>query len=124
MQYEQYQPVNNGYTDSRPPADRRSQAMTSAAIVLSVIAISTICCFYLSFVCGSLGIIFALLSKGGELTMSPNAKAALAVSTTAICLTVILTITSFVAVILRYGSLDAFLKAYTELINSYSAGMK
>lgn len=123
MQYEKYQPGNNGYADFRPPADKRSQAMTSAAIVLSVIAISTICCFYISFVCGSLGIIFALLSKGGELTMSPNAKTALTISATAICLTIILTIASFVAVILRYGSLDAFLKAYTELINAYSAGM-
>ena len=123
MQYEQYQPNSDGYSNSIPTSDKRSQAMTTAAIVLSVIAISTICCFYFSFICGSLGIIFALLSKGGELTMSQNAKTALTISAAAICLTVILTITSFVAVILRYGSLDAFLKAYTELLNAYSAGM-
>ena len=47
------------------PADKRSIPMTTAAVVLSVIAVSTICCIYVSFLCGILGIIFALLSKGG-----------------------------------------------------------
>lgn len=124
MQYEQYQPSNGDYNIPQLPADKRSQAMTTAAIILSVIAISTICCFYLSFICGALAMTFALLSKGGELTMSQNAKTALYIGAAAMVLTVVLTILSFVTVILRYGSLDAFLKAYTELLNAYSAGLE
>lgn len=124
MQYEQYQPGNGDYNIPQLPADKRSQAMMTAAIILSVIAISTICCFYLSFVCGALAMTFALLSKGGELTMSQNAKTALYIGAAAMVLTVVLTILSFVTVILRYGSLDAFLKAYAELLNAYSAGLE
>lgn len=108
------------YKDSQQqmPADKRSPAMTTAAIVCSVVSISTTCCIYLSFVCGILGIIFALLSKGGEQTMSSRSKTALWVSVMAIFLTITMTIGSFITVILQYGSVDAFLKAYMELINN------
>lgn len=108
--------------DSRQP-DRRSQAMTTAAVVLSIVAISTVCCIYVSFVCGMLGITFALLSKGGELTMSQNAKTALWVSVFAVVLTVTLLAVSFAMVIAQYGSIDAFWEAYLKLMEKYSAEM-
>ncbi len=123
MQYDTNQPGMDG-GESMPQGDKRSEPMTAAAIVFSIVAICTICCVYSSIICGSLGIIFALLSKGGELTMSQNSKAALILSAIAIGLTVLLTAASFAAVILRFGSLDAFLKAYLELINAYSAGLQ
>ena len=104
--------------DSRMPADQRSVPMTTAAVVLSVIAISTICCTYLSFLCGVLGITFALLSKGGEQTMSPHARSALSVSITAIVLTVLLFAGSFAALILQYGSLEEFWKVYMEMVEA------
>ncbi len=103
-------------TNEQMPGDKRSPKMTTAAIVLSVAAISTTCCLYLSIVCSSLAIIFALLSKGGEQTMSANAKMALRTSVLAIFLTITLTIGSFVTVIREYGSVDAFLKTYMELV--------
>lgn len=109
--------------DNRMPADQHSTPMTTAAVVLSIIAISTICCTYVSLICGVLGITFALLSKGGEQTMSPNARSALSVSITAIVLTVLLLIGSFVTLILQYGSLEAFWKVYMEMVETYSAGM-
>lgn len=49
--------------------------------------------------------------------MSANAKMALWISIFAIFLTITLTIGSFFAVIREYGSVDAFLKAYMELVN-------
>ena len=69
-----------------------------------------------------LGIIFALLSKGGELTMSQNAKAALWISVFAIFLSITLVAGSFLIVIMRYGSLEAFWNAYMEMVNAYMAG--
>ncbi len=105
------------------PADKRSIPMTTAAIVLSVIAVSTICCIYVSFFCGVLGIIFALLSKGGETTMSPNAKTALTVCVAAIVLTVLLLAGSFATLILQYGSIEEFWNVYMKMVEAYSAGM-
>lgn len=109
--------------NSQLPSDRHSASMTTAAVVLSVIAVSTICCVYVSFICGILGIIFALLSKGGETTMSPNARTALNVSITAVVLTVMLLIGSFITLILQYGSIEEFWRVYMEMVESYSAGM-
>lgn len=114
QQYSQYQ---------QTPPDKRSRAMTTAAVSLSIVAVSTTCCIYISFICGVLGIIFALLSKGGEMTMSPSAKTALRVSVIAIVLTVSLTIGSFAMVIAQYGSMEAFWEAYMEMMASYGAGM-
>jgi hypothetical protein len=105
------------------PADKRSIPMTTAAVVLSVIAVSTICCIYVSFLCGILGIIFALLSKGGESTMSPNARTALIVSVFAVVMTVLLLAASVFTLILQYGSLEAFWNVYMEMVKAYSAGM-
>ncbi len=95
--------------------------MTTAAVVLSIIAISTICCTYLSLICGVLGITFALLSKGGEQTMSPHARSALSVSITAIVLTVLLLAGTFLTMILQYGSLEAFWNVYMEMLETYSS---
>ena len=105
------------------PADKRSIPMTTAAVVLSVIAVSTICCIYVSFLCGILGIIFALLSKGGESTMSPNARTALIVRVFAVVMTVLLLAASVFTLILQYGSLEAFWNVYMEMVKAYSAGM-
>lgn len=124
MQYQQYLPGNSDYDATQPPMDKRSQPMSTAAMILSVIAISTACCFYVSFACAALGITFALLSKGGELTMSQNAKAALWISVAAIFFTATLTIVSFVTVIVQYGSLDAFMEEYSKLINAYGSGLE
>lgn len=109
--------------DGRMPGDKRSRTMAAAAVILGVIAFSTACCFYIPYICGSLGIIFALLSKGGEMTMSQNAKTALWVSVSAVILTTVLLIVSFAVVILQYGSLDAFWKAYMEMVEAYSSGV-
>ncbi|MDE7311406.1 MAG: hypothetical protein K2N87_07295 [Eubacterium sp.] len=105
------------------PADQRSVPMTTAAVVCSVIAVSTICCVYISFLCGILGIIFALLSKGGETAMSPNARTALTVSVAAIVMTALLLAGSFLTLILQYGSIEAFWDVYMEMVEAYSAAM-
>lgn len=98
--------------------DKHSVPMVTAAVVLSVIAVSTVCCIYVSFICGILGIIFALLSKGGETTMSPSARTACVVSVTAIVLSVLLLCGSFLTLIMQYGSIEQFWKAYMEILET------
>lgn len=111
-----------GNRNGQMPADRRSIPMTTAAVVFSVIAVSTVCCVYVSFLCGILGMIFALLSKGGELTMSQNAKTAFCISTAAVILTVLLLLGSVLTLILQYGSIEEFWKVYMEMVDAYSTG--
>ena len=101
----------------RPPV-RPQDAMLSAAIVLSVIAIATTCCIYSSIVCGSLGILLALLSRGDKKQLTPQGKLAVTTSTMAIVISVVATIIMFVITIRQYGSLENFMKAYSEIIES------
>ena len=48
---------------------RRSQRMENAALLLGVIGAATFCLVYPALICGSLAIVFALLSRGGERTL-------------------------------------------------------
>jgi hypothetical protein len=57
---------------------------------------------------------FALLSKGGELTMSRNAKIALGFGIAGLAATAVLYTISFTAIIRDYGSLEAYLRAYLQ----------
>ncbi len=111
-----------GNQSSEMQTDRRSLPMTTAAVVLSVLAVCTVCCIYVSFFCGVLGIILALLSKGGETTMSPSAKTACVVSVAAIVLSILLVVGSFLTLIMEYGSIEKFWEAYMELLETYNIG--
>lgn len=92
--------------------------MLSAAIVLSVIAIATTCCIYSSIVCGSLSIILALLSRGDKKQLTPQGKLAVATSAMAIVISVFATVIMFAITIREYGSLENFIKAYSDLMES------
>ena len=51
--------------------------MENAALLLGVIGAATFCLVYPALICGSLAIVFALLSRGGERTLTSRAKIAL-----------------------------------------------
>lgn len=101
----------------RPPA-RTQNAMLTASVVLSVIAIATTCCIYASIICGSLSIILALLSRGQKKQLTPQGKLAVTTSTAAIMISIIATVIMFAVTIREYGSLDQFLKAYSDMVES------
>ena len=100
------------------PSARPQDVMLTASVVLSVIAIATTCCIYSSVVCGSLGIILALLSRGQQKQLSPQGRLAVTTSTAAIAISVLATVMMFVVTIREYGSMENFLKAYSEIIES------
>lgn len=101
----------------RPPV-RPQDAMLSASVVLSVIAIATTCCIYSSIVCAALSIILALLARGQQKKLAPQGKLAVMTSTMAIVISVLATVIMFVVTIREYGSLQNFLQAYSEIMES------
>ena len=52
----------------RPMPDRHSKHMENLSLIMGIIALSTFCLVYPALICGALGIVFALLSRGGETT--------------------------------------------------------
>lgn len=70
-----YQNHNYNYYRQTPPENkRRSVRMENASFFLGIAAISTIWLGYPAIICGCLSIVFALLSRGGEMTLTPRAK--------------------------------------------------
>ncbi len=102
---------------NRPPAQPRDVMMT-ASVILSVIAIMTTCCIYASLVFGALSIILALLARGQQKKLSPQGRLAVMTSTSAIVISVIATVFLFFAAIQQYGSIENFLRAYSQIMES------
>lgn len=112
-----FQSDDNFSRQYRPPAQPQD-AMTTAVIVLSVIAVATTCCIYASLVCGTLAIILALLSRGDKKKLTPQGKLAVMTASAAIAISVIATVIMFAVTIREYGSLENFMKAYSDLVES------
>lgn len=69
--------------------------MASASLLLGLAAVFTTMAVFPPLICGSLAILFALLSKGYGKKMITQAKIGFACATGSICLTVVLFFTSF-----------------------------
>ncbi|MBO5154971.1 MAG: hypothetical protein J6C00_11570 [Eubacterium sp.] len=109
---------DDNFSGQYRPQARPQDVMLTASIVLSVIAIATTCCIYASIICGSLSIILALLSRGQQKQLSPQGKMAVMTSTAAIIISVLATVIMFVVTIREYGSVENFLKAYADIMES------
>lgn len=100
----------------RPPRNTHSQGFGLASMILGSIGIATGCCAYPSIICGALSIIFALLSRGGAMTFSDRSKIGLGLGIASVSLGVLMLVVSLVTVIYTFGSLDAYMEYYMELL--------
>ena len=85
-------------------------------MVLAIGALVSCTCFYGAYIMGALAILFALLSRGGQMKMSSKAKLGLIVGIAAIILSTVLTISSLYMIIDQYGSFENYLREYSEMM--------
>ena len=97
---------------------KHSESMALAAMVLGMISLTACSCIYLSVVCGALGIILALLSKGGECEMNARARTGLALSSAGLILSIIAYTVSFFILLSQYGGIDGLLQEYMHFYNA------
>lgn len=95
---------------------RRSNRMEFYSMVLGIIALVGFCLLYPPLICGSLAIVFALLSRGGESTFAPKAKAGLTLGSIALGLVLFVCIFSVVYVLVFYGSMENMLLQMEDVI--------
>lgn len=93
---------------NQPPQQnkRRSTKMENAALFLGIIAIATPCFVYPSLICGALGIVFALLSRGGETTLTSRAKIGLTLSAIGLGIVVFLLFYTVMYAYAYYGGIE------------------
>lgn len=106
----------NMYTQA-PYQNKRSEGMAMASVILGVAALLTSCCIYIAMPCGALGIILALLSRGGHMNMSSQANVGLILSAIGLVLTITLIVASFVFVLSYYGGMDGLMQEYMNIYN-------
>lgn len=79
--------------------------MDTASVVCGIIAIATLCVVYPTMIFAPLSIVFAMLSRGGELTFQPKAKAGLIISSITLALLALMFIYTLFIIYLCYGSI-------------------
>ena len=98
-----------------PMPNRRNQAMETAAFILGIISIASGCCIYSALLCGALAVILALLSRGGERTLSRRALIAMLLGIAGLTITITLYVLTYFAAIEIYGSIENLLRAYCDM---------
>ena len=106
-----YNPYPNPGYGNRPQIN----TMETVAFILSILSIVTCACCYLSLPMGSVAIVLALLSRGGQMKLSSKAKIAIAAGIIGIVLTVIAFTASYYIAIKEYGSIEGILRAYCDM---------
>ena len=86
-----------------------------ASWAFAVAALFSCLFFYISYICGALAIVFALLSRGGQMNFSKKSKAALFLGIFAIVFTTIMTVSAVYITIQEYGSIENVLREYCNM---------
>lgn len=113
--YSGYDYKRYDYNDPRNFNNKRSQGMETASLVLGIIAIASCTCLYVSIICGSLSMLFALLSKGGASSMSSRAMFCFVLGLVSVLITICFYTASIVYMLHEYGSLSGILNAYSDM---------
>lgn len=103
-----------------PYQNRRSPGMATASLILGITALATSGCIYLAIVCGSLGIILALLSRGGTRIMDNTAIIGLVLSACGLIFSICIFGTSLLLMYQLYGGWEGILKQYMNLYGAQS----
>lgn len=103
------------YNDPRNFNNKRSQEMETVSLVLGIIAIASCTCLNVSIICGSLSMLFALLSKGGASSMSSRAMFCFVLGLVSVLITICFYTVLIVYMLHEYGSLSGILNAYSDM---------
>ncbi len=99
----------------QPPRIIRLNLFEAASLVCGIIALVSCTCFYGSYILGALAILFALLSRGGQMKMSSKAKLGLILGIISIILTTVVTVAAFVWAFNEYGSMEGIIQEFCNM---------
>ena len=86
--------------------------MEQASLAFGFFGLSLFCLVYPPLVCGSLAIMFALLSRGGTNTMTPRARTGLLLGSFALGIVLLMLVYTLVFAETYYGGLDNMMREF------------
>lgn len=113
MDYNEYNMPNTPHTSY---IEKRSASMAIASMVLAIAGLMMGCCIYPAIIFGSLAIILALLSRGGEMTTSGYAKTGLILGIIAIIFGILFFIYGLFTILVQYGGFEGYMNYIQEIM--------
>ena len=96
--------------------EKRSASMAIASMVMAIAGLVMGCCIYPSIIFGSLAIILALLSRGGEMTMGGYAKAGFILGIIAIVFGILYFIYGLFTILVQFGGFEGYMNYIQEIM--------
>ena len=115
-----FNPYTNPMRDGTPPLRRtnlKPNYFELSAFAFAIASVLSCTVIYTAYLFGGLAILFALLSRGAQMTFSPRAKKALFIAIGAIILSTVIFVISFIYLYQEYGSLEGILRAGSEMLD-------
>ncbi len=106
----EYTEINTSYID------KRSSSMAIASLVLGIAGLVMSCCIYPAIIFGSLAIILALLSRGGEMTTNGYGKAGLILGIIGIICGILFLAYGLFILFIQFGGPEGYLEYIEELL--------
>lgn len=106
------------YKSTQSYVEKRSSGMAVASLVLGICGIVTGLCPYTGFIFGSLALILGLLSRGGEMTMTGQAKTGVVLGSFGIALSALVMVISIPAALNTFKE-DTF-APYEKFFEEYN----
>ena len=121
MNYNPYENPNtnsagaNPFPACQPPVVTRGNPMEALALFLGFSSLILCSCLYLSIPMGAMAILFALLSRGGSMSLSVKARNAILLGIVGIVITVAFYSVSIYIALQEAGSLENLLRETCEM---------
>ena len=118
MNYNNYNPYTNPNNNQTSFSSNLSSIniYEKVSFGLGIASILTCSIIYLSFITGSLAILFAILSKGGNMKFGSKAKVGFILAIIGFILTIVFYVIAFQFALAQYGSFEGILREACEMI--------
>lgn len=108
--------MNNQFYGQSQQNNRRSQKMETTSFIFGILAVTTICLVYPTFIFGSLSIVFALLSRGGEMTLTPKARTGLLLGSVGLGIIILMFFYTIIVANVYFGGIDEMMRELYQSI--------
>ena len=96
--------------------DKRSASMAIASMVIGIAGMVMSCCIYPAIIFGSLALLLAILSRGGEMTFSNYSKAGIILGILAIVCGILFLTISLITIYVEFGGFEGYMQYIEEML--------
>ncbi|MBR4027619.1 MAG: hypothetical protein IKJ01_08745 [Lachnospiraceae bacterium] len=121
MDYDNYNPYGNDFDNhsnpyAYPKQNNPQNKFEKLAVLLGTLGLFSFTFIYGTYILGALAILFALLSKGGNMKMSSKSKRGLVLGIAGIIISTAFYGIAFYIAFSEFGSLEGILRQYCEMM--------